>query len=498
MQDERIRFDLNDPYTLAALYKAGLSADAAGLEALRKARASPLSRRQSQASVASALPSRGAPRKVAVATATPMRVLPGTPYFERREFEYRLVSGEKDVYEYNRLKPGGKSFAEGAVADGYVTVGEDGFFSRPHVSYAVLDQQIKRDIRLIGAPFDVALPLRDFAYYAAAEQALLSLDRVFIANDESVVEVVSDGRRWRIKLEKGYRVHDRADRSLYAFVDVETPGRRYAHVELKVDGASREAYLFDRESGIGRVGIIPYQHLSDITRVEVHGVAPLPKTDEVATPSSATSAEAETKDLAPRALPATPKEPVIPKVETGNPPLPSAPSREKTVSSVELKSIIPPPRLEPSRPPVESGKMLGSLRLVGEMAVENGSVERIFELPFGKAKMVVSYRANGSIERIAARSSEFMYPGSELVPDWEQKLARKRREVGKFTNEDEAADLLAGKRVVVERARERMLFRKLIAVLPPNSPELLAVSERIQEIVRETIERYGGVFAALS
>jgi hypothetical protein len=347
---------------------------------------------------------------------------------------------------------------------------------------------------LIGAPFDVVLPLRDYVYYSTAEQALLSLDRVFVAEDESIVEVISDGRRWRIKLEEGYRVYDRADRTLYAFVDVETPGRRYAHVELKVDGASREAYLFDRESGIGRVGTIPYRHLSDITRVTAHGETPV-KADEVAAPSSPTNTAAETKEA--EGMTPLPTQ-FAPKAEIGKspPPSPSVPPKVKTVSSVELRSIIPPPRFEPPHPPVESGKMLGSLRLVGEMAAENGSVERIFELPFGKAKMVVSYRANGSIERIAARSSEFMYPGSELVPDWEQKLARKRREAGKFTNEEEAADLLAGKRVVVERARERMLFRKLIAVLPPNSPELLAVSERIQEIVRETIERYGAVFVA--
>jgi hypothetical protein len=160
-------------------------------------------------------------------------------------------------------------------------------------------------------------------------------------------------------------------------------------------------------------------------------------------------------------------------------------------------SIIPPPReASPVAAKDQSAKMLGSLRLIGETARDDGSVERIFALPFGKANMVVLYSAAGAIEQVAAHSNEFMYPAAELIPEWEHTLARKRRESGKFTTDDEGSDLLAAKRAVVERARERMLLRKLLSALPPGSPESSAAVERMQTITKEAVERYGGVFAA--
>lgn len=495
MNDDRATGDLADPYTLAVLYKAGLTADNAGLAALAKHREAMLPKARPVATVEHASSVRvspvvaGGPRKLTVATATPVRVAPGTPYFERRGFEYRALAGTNNVYEYNRLTPGGKAFAEGAVADGYVTLGEDGGFSRPHVSYAMLDEDIKRDLRLIGEGFDVPLRGRDHSYYTLAEAALLSLDRIVVAPDETTVEVVSDGRRWRVKLESGYRVRDRAEGELHSFADVETPGRLYTHVELKVDGTSREVYLYDRGSGIGRVGSIPYEHLSDVT----DGV-PKPPVAETA-PSVIGAGFVSDVPQPPQASGVPPSSDQT--TDYRSTPPATAPAAPHTPPSEVRASIVPPPRIEPfsAGQQASSGKTLGTLRLVAETVRDDGGMEQIFALPFGKANVVIVYGGTGAIERIAAQSSEFMYPAAELLPEWEHTLGRKRREVGKFTSEDESADLLAAKRAIVERARERMLFRKLTAGLPADSPELSAAVSRMQEIARDTIEHYGAVFA---
>ncbi len=144
---------------------------------------------------------------------------------------------------------------------------------------------------------------------------------------------------------------------------------------------------------------------------------------------------------------------------------------------------------------VSNEGIAGRLRMLSETGRDDGSVERVFALPFGKALLAISYSANNEIRQIAVKSNDFMYPGGELLPEWESLLLRKRRSVGQFSQSDEEQDILAAKRIIVQRARERMLYRSVLKTLEDESAEHEAVTAQMHEIEREMTERYGNLFS---
>jgi hypothetical protein len=454
----------------------------------------------------------------------------GIQHFVRRGVEYRLVSAQENIYEYNRLFTSkgerARKFSEAGIADGFVEIGKDGQPTNSWISYVVLDQHIEQDSKFLQNLQETALQNRDYHYYQGALYALRALDRINIVTQGKVIEAMSSGRRFRIQFSEDVIVHDRAEEELFSYADVVVSGHFYNHVEIKVDMNGKRAYLYDGKFGKSEIAELPIHSIIDISHPEqlvkqqLKNMAILSQKIEKEEKETLAFEPIQQEDST-----TTVKQEVL----IDSPKKDDSKSLEKEIET-ELKRLDVDDRSENKtdlqEPVVELGarfvhedvpivkisgastdelssvvkktipikERLGELTQLFENKRKNGNVERAFELAHGKARVVFIYSPNGDIEVDSVQSTDFVYPWVELSLDWEKQVDMARKKAGKFTSEKREEDLIFAKREIIDVARSVNTYKKIIDVLPKNRKEIEAIRNSMDKIIKNTKEKYGNVF----